>query len=69
MSSLPKAPRPPARRSLISLAVAKLCMDAESEVRKLLLPAEMMAPSDSSYSDEPEPGPAESEYMGFDLFR
>ena len=43
-------------------------ISVELEMRKLLLPDAMMA-SGSSCSDEPEPGPAESEYMGFDLFR
>ena len=41
--------------------------DLESEVRKLLLPAEMMAPSDSSYSDESEHG-QDLPFGGFALF-
>ena len=47
----------------ISIDLAQLM-----EMRKVLLPDAMMA-SGSSCSDEPEPGPAESDYMGFDLFR
>ena len=42
--------------------------DVESEVRKLLLPDEMMAPSDSSCSDSSCPDASEPETCGFNLF-
>jgi len=42
--------------------------DVESEMRKLLLPDEMMAPSDSSCSDSSSPAEPAPEISGFDLF-